>query len=181
MLKYDIGEIKRRVGAKRIAFILFLVLGAALIAAATVVTVNLYENGGWLLLGILLYVAGFTVIGLPYKMYKPMVLKSREYYATVTKKHLFNGTFTDSTGKQGSKYGVLILTEDNGKNHAMRHLTTSQIEIYEEGDRVFHVGGTRFPIIIGRDISAQPCPLCGGENKQGEKKCSQCKLDIDWD
>ncbi len=181
MLKYDIGELKRRVSAKRLAFILFLVLGVIFIAAATLVTVKLYENVGWLLLGIILYVVGFTVIGIPYKIYTPSVLKSREYYATVVKRHVFKGELSSTDSAPQAKYGVLILTDEKGKNHAIRHMNIRQLEMYIDGDRVFHVGGTKYPIIIGRDVEVQPCPLCGTANKRGEKECSRCSLDIDWD
>lgn len=177
MIKYDIGELKRRVGARRLCFILLLCAGLLMIAAAAVIIVNFYEDGGWLLLGVAVGVAGFALVGVPYRIYRPAVLKSRTYYATVTRKHVF-ATADKQLKSAKAKYGVMILSDEGGKNHAARGLTMEQLSAYRDGDRVFHVGGTRFPIIIGREVEAQPCPICGTANRPTDDKCPHCRLDI---
>lgn len=178
MIKYDIGELKCRVGARRLCFLALLCVGLLLIVAAAVIIVTLYADGAWLLLGIAVGVVGFALVGVPYRIYRPAVLKSREYYATVTRKHVFNSATDDRGGSIKAKYGVMILTDEGGKNHAVRGLTMEQLAAYREGDRVFHVGGTRFPIIIGREVDAQPCPICGTANSPSDDKCPRCRLDI---
>ena len=57
-------------------------------------------------------------------------------------------------------------------------LTNAQTDIYEIGDTLYKYAGTRYPIIVEKEVSAQPCPICGTANKLIETRCITCGLDI---
>lgn len=55
-------------------------------------------------------------------------------------------------------------------------LSGAQTDIYEIGDTLYKYPGTRYPIILNREVKAQPCPICGTANKASEEKCITCGL-----
>ena len=48
----------------------------------------------------------------------------------------------------------------------------------EGGRLVLQYAGTRFPIVVSRDVKRQPCPLCGEVNDKSLAECRGCGLGI---
>ena len=74
--------------------------------------------------------------------------------------------------------GNVYLKLESGDIKELSGLYKSHIDIYEEGDTLLKLAGTRFPIVVSRDAKEQPCPLCGEVNKMTECECKRCKLRI---
>ena len=75
---------------------------------------------------------------------------------------------------------IVYLRLSDGSVTFIDGLSNAQTDVYEIGDNLYKYPGTRYPIILKREVSAQPCPLCGTANKRGEKECITCNLKIDY-
>ena len=68
---------------------------------------------------------------------------------------------------------------ENGSIVTISSLYKSHTALYEEGDVLLKYSGTQFPVVISREISRQPCPICGEINEANENSCKQCGLSIE--
>lgn len=68
---------------------------------------------------------------------------------------------------------------ENGGIVTVSSLYKSHTALYEEGDMLLKYSGTQFPVIIGRSVSKQPCPICGEINDAVRTECAQCGLSIE--
>lgn len=74
--------------------------------------------------------------------------------------------------------GEVYLRLDDGNIALVRGLGRAHIELYEDGDRLERLAGTRYPIIVGRSVNRQPCPICGEINDVTSDACHTCGLRI---
>lgn len=74
--------------------------------------------------------------------------------------------------------GTVYLELDDGSIKSISGLYKSHMDIYEEGDVLIKYAGTRFPIVLNRKVSIQPCPICGEVNDVSLDACRTCGLDI---
>ena len=74
---------------------------------------------------------------------------------------------------------IVYLRLKDGNVTYIDKLFNAQTDIYEIGDTLYKYPGTRFPIILNREVEAMPCPLCGTANKNTEPHCITCGLKIE--
>lgn len=90
--------------------------------------------------------------------------------------------FAPNTGenkkKSHSLRGAVYIRTDDGNVCAIRGLSETHVEIFEDGDKLLKLSGTNYPIILNRDEERQPCPLCGAVNGQDRSKCIGCGVSI---
>ena len=75
---------------------------------------------------------------------------------------------------------IVYLRLSDGSVTFIDGLSNAQTDVYEIGDALYKYPGTKYPIILKREVSSQPCPLCGTANKRGETECITCNLKIDY-
>lgn len=74
--------------------------------------------------------------------------------------------------------GTVYLELENGDIKSVTGLYKSHMDIYEEGDTLVKYAGTRFPIVLDREVKKQPCPICGEINDESLNECKACGLMI---
>ena len=130
--------------------------------------------------------------------YHPRILFSKEIRGTNIKEHEFavtnmRPTFSarivmprrKTSAFAGTKVrtksptsAIVYLKLESGDLTYIDGLTNAQTDIYEIGDTLYKYPGTRYPIILGREVKIQPCPLCGTANRAAESECITCGLEI---
>ena len=74
--------------------------------------------------------------------------------------------------------GTVYLELENGDIKEITNLHKSHMDIYEEGDILLKLAGTKYPVVISRQIDKQPCPICGEVNDMSNDSCHGCGLGI---
>ena len=74
--------------------------------------------------------------------------------------------------------GTVYLELDDGNVTSISGLYKSHMEIYEDGDILVKYAGTKFPVVVIRDVKQQPCPICGEVNDSSRDECRVCGLTI---
>ncbi|MBR7116695.1 MAG: hypothetical protein IKC87_03205 [Clostridia bacterium] len=74
--------------------------------------------------------------------------------------------------------GRVYLRLDDGNVVAISSLYKSHTELFSEGDILLKYAGTQFPIVVSREMSKQPCPICGEINDMSSDACHTCGLVI---
>ena len=130
------------------------------------------------------------------RQYHPKILFSKETCGTNIKEHEFavtnmRPTFSarivmprrktasfagNKTRTKSPTSAIVYLKLDDENLTYIDGLTNAQTDIYEIGDTLYKYPGTRYPIILGREVKAQPCPICGTANKNTEETCITCGL-----
>ncbi len=80
--------------------------------------------------------------------------------------------------RNGYRGGSVYLKLDNGNVVILSKLSKSHIDLYSEGDILLKYKGTKYPIVISRDLEKQPCPICGEINGREKDACAVCGLKI---
>ncbi len=198
-MNYDLKRLNKIIASRRIAFLLWLSIIAALMCVCLV----------FIILGIndtltfLCIASEFIFIFLLYRLYckyKPTVLFSREisgenimedeyigvrsvnylgrYRGFGGKVRLFHTGANRKPRVDGSIRSKVYLRLDDGSVTCLSDLYKSNTDVYIEGDTLIKYAGTKYPVVIGRDVERQPCPLCGEVNLSGESACHTCGLSI---
>ena len=74
--------------------------------------------------------------------------------------------------------GTVYLELEDGNVTSISGLYKTHMDIYEDKDVLVKYAGTRFPIVINRDVKKQPCPICGEVNDKSLDECRVCGLGI---
>ena len=74
--------------------------------------------------------------------------------------------------------GTVYLELDDGNVTSISGLYKSHMEIYEDGDILVKYAGTKFPVVVNREVKKQPCPICGEVNDNSRDACRVCGLTI---
>ena len=85
---------------------------------------------------------------------------------------------SSNTRPRGLK-GAVYLRFDDGNVTEIRDLPIAHTDIYEQGDRLLRHAGTKYPVVLSRDVKEQPCPICGQVNSTDRFSCSRCGLTMD--
>ena len=80
--------------------------------------------------------------------------------------------------RNGYRGGSVYLKLDCGNIVILSGLTKAQIDLYNKGDILFKYKGTKYPVVISRDVENQPCPICGEINGSEKEACDVCGLKI---
>ena len=75
-------------------------------------------------------------------------------------------------------HGEVYIRLDDGSIELVRGLRREHLEMYEDGDILIKYAGTRYPVVISRKSTRQPCPMCGEINDMELELCHGCGLEI---
>ena len=87
-------------------------------------------------------------------------------------------TFANRASSPMRLNGTVYLELEDGNVTSISGLYKSHMDIYEDGDMLIKYAGTKFPIIVGREVKKQPCPICGEVNDSSRDACKACGLGI---
>ena len=194
-MTYNEADITKRISGRRRDFIVKIMISALIILAAALV-IMFFPEVTVIFISVAVIILCAVYIIKTLKRYHPLTLFSGEVRGENIKEHEFvvtnrrptfsarrvmprikTSTFTG--GKTRTKpptSAIVYLRLENGDVTYIDGLFGAQTDIYEIGDTLYKYPGTRFPIIINREVKAQPCPLCGTANKVTEERCITCGL-----
>ncbi len=182
-MKYDIDDVALRVESAKNKFKATVIICALIIAVAALVAIYLPETT-------VVFLCAATVIGAIAYLCKylsrnnPVIIFSQGFKGVNVKEHEYVTAGTRFTRYGGISYryipsrhkGDVYVQRDDGEIVVVSHLPKKHLDIYEIGDTLVCYPGTRFPVVDGRDVPEQPCPICGFVNQNGDEKCSSCGL-----
>lgn len=198
-MTYNRRQIDARVRATRKSFITALAILTFLFVIDTVLLLLVRE----------ITVTFFCFVGIAaiavltvrtMKKYKPSVLYRKEIRGINVKEHeyvttrrlwsaygsrfAFSRVGTNKHTNQRTKnptHAIVYLRLEDGNIAVIEGLTNAHTDEYEYGDELLCIEGTRYPIILGRKLKKQPCPICGTVNSSTESRCICCALEIEND
>ena len=192
---YDIIEIEQKVKVKRTRIIVKLSVVALLIGMAAIFAV-LNISRSLTFSSILLVVFSFFAIYRIFDTELPLVAFSKEVKGeNVLEDEYITGKSTSPDLAFGSVTPIMPNTRANRRRNGYRGcsvylkledgnililsgLTKAQIDLYNEGDILLKYKGTKYPIVLNRQIDNQPCPICGEINSVSSEACTGCGLKI---
>ena len=198
-MTYSAEEIKSFVKKRKKELLLRLLI-SLLILSTAVTTMLVFPDVTIVFFAVAVIIFSTVYIIKTIIKYEPRVLFSREIVGENIKEHEFVVTdrrlafgarikavaprrkiSTFTGGRVRTKpptSAIVYLKVEGGDVIYLDGLTNAQTDIYEIGDTLYKYAGTRYPIIVGKEVSAQPCPICGTANKLIETRCITCGLDI---
>lgn len=199
-MTYNEEQIKRSVKKRQRAFLIKLITPIALILICTAF-VAIFPEVTVVFICVSSIILSIVYLIKTIRRYAPLTLFSKEIKGINVHEHEYtlgpkssagwgakrlvpklNNTseFMGGTNRIKTTVGATVyLRLPDGSVTFIDHLYNGQTDIYEIGDTLYKYPGTRFPIVLDRELSAMPCPLCGTANKCTEPKCITCGLKID--
>ena len=192
---YDITEIEQKVKVKRTRIIVKLSVVALLIGMAAIFAV-LNISRSLTFSSILLVVFSLFAIYRIFDTELPLVAFSKEIKGeNVLEDEYITGKSTSpdlafgsvkpimpntraNRRRNGYRGGSVYLKLEDGDIHILSGLTKAQIDLYNEGDILLKCKGTKYPVILNRQVENQPCPICGEINSVSGDACTGCGLKI---
>ena len=201
-MTYNEADIAKRIKSRRRDFLIKIIISIFLILVSALTIVFLPEMTV-IFISVAVIILSAIYIIKTLKIYRPFTLFSGEVRGENIKEHEFvvtdrrltfgarilasrptagvrrlkTSTFTGGrTRTKPPTSAIVYLRLENGDVTYIDGLFGAQTDIYEIGDTLYKYPGTRFPIIVNREVKAQPCPLCGTANKVTEERCITCGL-----
>ena len=194
---YDEKELKLRIFKKRQFFIVYLAIALAILAGGiTLLALNLSDT--LFFLGIVIIIAALIYITGLLNKFSPLILFSRGIRGKNIKEDVYEVYVRRGIAlapkQAGMGYGgrplshtrmakaalrsAVYLKLDGGDIREIRNMRVEHVELYEDGDTLYKPAGAKYPVILGRAVERQPCPLCGTINAVTEGACITCGLKI---
>ena len=198
-MTYNESEIKERVGKRKKSFFLKALIPLCLILISALAMI-IFPDVTLIFFAVAVIIASAVYLFKTLRRYEPRVLFSGEITGENIKEHEFvttdrrlgfgarivvkpkripTGSFAPKRSRTKPPTSAIVyLRVEDGDVIYLDGLTGAQTDIYEIGDTLHKYAGTRFPVIVGREVDSQPCPICGTANKKIETRCITCGLDI---
>lgn len=196
-MTYDLEKLSWRVAERKKRFLTVLALYALM--AAVGIALLFIDNKTVVFIGVVVIIVAVFAVSRHISRSRPGYLFSKEQRGINVKEHEYianaprglsprrafmlraktysnSGNASARTARVRQAYVYLRL--DDGNVIILDGLTSLHTDIYEIGDELLRPAGARYPIVIGRDVKNQPCPLCGRINAASELACAGCGLDI---
>ena len=196
-MKYNEAEIFRHVAKRKKSF-LIKSISLLLIILISAITIAIFPEVTVIFISVMLIILAIVYLIKMIINYSPLILFSKEKKGINVHEHeyviykgpsykkmwyvprLKTSEFTGGTNRIKTTVGATVyLRLPDGNVIFIDHLYNAQTDIYEIGDTLYKYPGTRFPIVLDKEMSAMPCPLCGTANKNTEPRCITCGLKID--
>ena len=197
-MRYNEEEIKRHVKERQRSFLTKTVSLLALIIISVIIIAIFPEVTVTFVCVTIIIIAAVCLIK-TVNRYSPLIIFSKEITGKNIHEHeyainikgptyrkrwfvprLKTSEFTGGTNRIKTTVGATVyLRLPDGNVTSIDRLYNGQTDIYEIGDTLYKYPGTRFPIVLDKELEAMPCPLCGTANKHTESKCITCGLKID--
>lgn len=182
-MKYDVDDIAIRVEAAKKKFKITLATCVLLILTAIFIAVCFPETT-------VVFVCAVTVIASAVyfisfvKRNNPLITFSRGFSGENVKEHeyVIGGTRVYRYGDIRYRYhparhkGDVYVRCEDGEIAVVTCLPKKHLDIFEIGDTLVCYPGTRYPNVYNRDVTEQPCPVCGFVNREGTENCENCGL-----
>lgn len=190
-MTYDMRELRDRVEERRrglirsvVFLLIFIICGVTVAIAVDETTVRFVGAAVALIL--------LCVLIRILQKNRPVSLFSREIRGVNVKEHeyvirgrraysrylgFYQSRRPDPTTPRGI-IGAVYILEESGDVIIVDHLNKAHTDIYEDGDKLLKPEGARYPIVVGREVRRQPCPLCGEVNTEEQVRCAVCGLGI---
>ncbi len=190
---YDAEEIAMRVDKKRKVFLKKIgIISFLIISALAVIILNLNDYATVLCVLaeiplILSFARSFTKHGARTLFSREVSGKNlKEYEYNIygyTQSRIYHRGIAPRTNVNRKNVplrlnGTVYLELEDGNIVSLNGLYKSHMDIYEEGDILLKYAGTKFPIVINREVLRQPCPICGEVNDRSTDFCKACGLRI---
>ena len=199
-MKYNEEQIRRCVKERRHAFLVKATILLALIVACAII-MAVFPEVTVIFVCVLVIILSVVCIIKTLKRNHPLTLFSKEITGINVHEHEYtigpqssagwgtkrlvpklNNTaeFMGGTNRIKTTVGATVyLRLPDGKVTFIDHLYNGQTDIYEIGDTLYKYPGTRYPVVLEKELEAMPCPLCGTANKHTEPRCITCGLEIE--
>lgn len=193
-MTYDEKEIEKRIKARRRAFLIRASIGATIFAVG-VIFLFLNERK-FIVSGGLLMLLALLIFYKTVNKYLPKWLFSKEIrgknikeyeYVTVAASRTrgYRSASLAKTARSANKakrgptvHAYVYLEVAEGKIKVLDGITSEHTALYQIGDELLRYSGTRYPIVVSREVKSQPCPLCGAVNSITASRCKRCSLRI---
>ena len=192
-MTYDIEQISISVDRKRKAFLQQAAVMLAVILCALAVIVTNFNNYATVTcIVIVIYIV--FLFTKHCRKYDVKSLFSREIKGKNLKEHEYNTygkathiaarrvnmphTYANKKAPPLRLNGTVYLELEDGNIKSISGLYKSHMDIYEYGDVLIKYRGTKFPIVVSREATKQPCPICGEINDSSSERCRICGLRI---
>ena len=196
-MTYNEHDIIERIKKLKHSFLLKFFCSTLIIAIACTVIAFFPEKTVTFICALIIIAASVFIIR-TLKRYRPRILFSKETEGVNIKEHEFvitnkRLTFSarrsfprlkvkrnnsDKSRTKPPTSAIVYLKLKDGDVTFIDGLSGVQTDVYEIGDTLYKYRGTKYPIIVGREVKSQPCPLCGTVNKSSESRCITCGLGI---
>lgn len=197
-MKYNEEQIHRYVKEKRRAFLIKSAILLALILISGIL-IAIFPEVTVIFVCTLVIILSVVYLIKTINRYNPLILFSKEKKGVNVHEHeyviytkgptyrkmwyvprLKTSEFTGGTNRIKTTVGATVyLRLPDGNVIFIDRLFNGQTDIYEIGDTLYKYPGTRFPVVLDRELEAMPCPICGTANKCTEPKCITCGLTIE--
>lgn len=185
--RYDVEYIEKKQKQELFCSVLWFAFGVLLLVASVIAIFAKGENPIWFVISGLCAITSLVLLFREKRNAK--FGKAKTVFGTVKKAHLkvggSNGILTASySGTHRARYSnygrdihsFTIYVDDGKSVHSYSIKDTSRAfdKYYEIGDKVLHIGGTRFP--VKPEFSDRwLCPICGEFNSENDCACKSCK------
>ena len=157
--------------ARRVDFIIKMVLFSAIIAGALVLAVIKMAEPVYLIAA--LVAAAWSVWSLVrvIRLARPRDLFSKEYEGRVVSVY----TNLRGNGATPAIGEIYVLCDNCTSPTLIGAIPSDSAACYQIGDRVLHIKGTICPIILDRAPSVTPCPICAkAHTRHQSTRCPHC-------
>ena len=195
-MTYDLTEIKTRVKAKRKSFVISL-CAICFSAIAAIIVMLAFPDITVVFIATVLIITLIFILVKIFEKYQPFLLfakdvrginvKEHEYVCTqrkgfsISHRYTFTRTGVRRVSNQRTKTStkaIVYLQLPDGDIKVIEGLTNAHTDIYDDGDELLRISGTKYPIITSRSVKKHPCPICGTVNRIQDENCFSCNLKI---
>ena len=182
-MKYDVDDIKVRVDAAKKRFKITLTICVLLILSAVFISAHFSETTVVFICAAVV-IAPFSYFICFIKKHNPIITFSKGFQGENIKEHeyVIGGTRVYRYGGIRYRYhpsrhkGDVYVRCEDGDIAVVSCLPKKHLDIFEIGDTLECYPGTRYPNVCSRDVTEQPCPVCGFVNRKGVECCENCGL-----
>ena len=194
---YDEKEIAKAISKKRKYFLVSLALNLFVFAGG-VVFLAVDSDDRRFFSGIIMILISLVFIWNLCNKYAPFTLFSREIKGENIKEDIYEIYVRRGVALAPKQVGMgyggrplshtrmaktflrssVFLKLENGDIKEIRGMRVEHVELYEDGDTLLKYAGANYPIVLGRELERQPCPLCGTINLTKDDACIHCGLKI---
>ena len=171
----DLLKTETKAKEEKVDFIIKIALLSIIMVICILVIIFLFYNTVAVIVGTASFFWLGYSLGKTWKSSNPKALFSKEYKGTVAGTRIVK--LDSKIPKKRPTYeGIIAVRLENGELVRLEGLEKEATESYKSGDTVYHIAGTRYPLVTSRAPLYFPCPICGSMRNRREGKCRRCRI-----